>query len=100
MTFGWRDVVNIMPEAHHGPGPMIKGQFMERGQNALIKRAAWIDGIGIGAMCFTVFPQNSARNLQSVQGTMFVFDDHTGALLDSDVVTYRKTAADWRCTGN
>ena len=96
-TFGWRDVVNAMREAHYRPRPMIKDQFIERGHDAYVNRAAWIDGIGIGTKSFTVFPENSARNLPSVQGAMLVFDDQTGApraLLDSDIVTYWKTAAD------
>ena len=46
---------------------------------------------------FTVFPENAQNGRATVQGAMLIFDDTTGsplALIDSDLVTYWKTAAD------
>lgn len=54
-------------------------------------------GVGYGVKSVTVFRENAARGLPTVQGGMTLFDAETGAqiaTLDSDLVTEKKTAAD------
>lgn len=58
---------------------------------------AWRPGRSIGIKLVTVFPDNPARGLPSVQAVVLLFDGETGealALIDGTELTYRKTAAD------
>ncbi|NND82212.1 MAG: ornithine cyclodeaminase [Gammaproteobacteria bacterium] len=93
----WSDVVAAMRSAHQGQAAHIADQLLERLPDSLLSRAAWIDGLGIGVKSVTVVPGNEQRGLPSIQGAMLVFDDTTGepnAVIDADIVTYWKTAAD------
>lgn len=95
--FGWSQVIAALQDGHRRPRARIKDQFLASGENTCVDRAAWIAGLGVGVKTFTVYPANAAAGRPSVQGAMLVFDDATGALLsivDSDLVTYWKTAAD------
>lgn len=58
---------------------------------------AWQPGEGIGIKLVTIFPDNPARGLPSVQAVVVLFDGETGealALIDGTELTYRKTACD------
>jgi ornithine cyclodeaminase len=58
---------------------------------------AWQAGEAIGIKLVTVFPDNPARGLPSVQAVVLLFDGDTGealALIDGTELTSRKTAAD------
>ncbi|WP_299590449.1 ornithine cyclodeaminase [uncultured Tateyamaria sp.] len=95
--FGWKQAVGAIAQGHHRPRAQIADQFLNKGADAFVNRATWIDGFGIGAKSFTVFPGNAEQKRPSVQGAMLVFDDQTGAplaVVDSGLVTYWKTAAD------
>ncbi|QKV19147.1 ornithine cyclodeaminase family protein [Oricola thermophila] len=95
--FGWRQVVDALASGHRLPRAQIRDQFLGRGDDACVNRAAWIEGLGIGVKSFTVFPGNQSEGRPSVQGAMLVFDDRTGsplAIIDSGLITYWKTAAD------
>jgi len=93
----WDRLVDALAEGHRGPRPLLGDLFLERGADALVSRSAWITGLGIGVKAFTVLPENTGRGLPSVQGAMILFDDTAGrpeAVVDFDVVTKWKTAAD------
>ncbi len=93
----WGHVVDALAEGHRGAAPRLGDLFLERGADALVSRSAWIDGLGAAVKAFTVLPGNAERGLPSVQGAMILFDDTTGrpeAVVDFDVVTKWKTAAD------
>ncbi|WP_317054414.1 ornithine cyclodeaminase family protein [Roseovarius rhodophyticola] len=95
--FGWKQAVEAIARGHDRPRAKIADQFLNRETDAFVNRAAWIDGFGIGAKSFTVFPGNAKHKRLSVQGAMLVFDDQTGAplaVIDSGLVTYWKTAPD------
>lgn len=95
--FDWSQVVEAMRDGHRQPRAEVADQFLTRGADACMARAAWIDGHSIGTKVFTVFPGNAEAGRPSVQGAMLVFDDATGApraIIDSALVTYWKTAAD------
>jgi ornithine cyclodeaminase len=90
-------MADAIAEGHRGPRPRIGDLFLTRGGETLQARAAWIDGVGAASKTFTVMPGNGARGLPTVQGALLIFDDGTGRLLaviDSELVTRWKTAAD------
>ncbi|MHA1189881.1 MAG: ornithine cyclodeaminase family protein, partial [Alphaproteobacteria bacterium] len=75
----------------------IGDQFLRGANGTFVSRSAWIEDFGIGVKSVTVMPKNASRQLPTVQGGMLFFDDDTGqpvALIDSDVVTWWKTAGD------
>lgn len=95
--FSWNDVVSALKDGHRRPRARITDQFLTSGDRTCMNRAAWIEGLGVGVKTFTVFPENAQNGRATVQGAMLIFDDTTGsplALIDSDLVTYWKTAAD------
>lgn len=93
----WRVVADALAAGHRGPRAKITDQFLSRGPDTLLSRAAWIDGVGVGVKSVTVMAGNAGRGLPSVHGALVVFDDATGAVravIDSALVTKWKTAAD------
>ncbi len=93
----WRVVADALAAGHRAARAEITDQFLTRGADTLLSRAAWIDGIGVGVKSVTVMAGNAARGLPSVHGALVVFDDATGAVravIDSALVTKWKTAAD------
>ncbi|MBO6674793.1 MAG: ornithine cyclodeaminase [Rhizobiales bacterium] len=93
----WADIIDALFEGHQKRQAEIGDQLLSRGPDALLSRAAWIDGLGFGVKSVSVMANNVAAGLPTVQGGMLVFDDTTGALeaiLDSDLVTEWKTAGD------
>jgi ornithine cyclodeaminase len=93
----WLAMTEALAAGHRLPPARITDQFLTRGDRTLLVRAAWIDGLGLGVKSVTIFPDNPAHGRPSVQGALSVVDDATGALeaiIDSDLVTRWKTAAD------
>ena len=93
----WQRLVKALLAGHKGARPQISDQFLHRGPDTLLSRAAWIDGQGVAVKSVTVFPENPAKGLPSVNGAMLLFDDETGAIeavIDSALVTRWKTVGD------
>lgn len=93
VALNWPGMVAALEAGHQSARPRIGDQFLHRGDDVLLSRAAWIDGLGVGVKSVTVFPAHRP----SVQGAMLVFDDATGAVeavIDSALVTRWKTVAD------
>lgn len=93
----WPMMVAALRSGHTLPKATLGDQFLRRGEDTLLSRAAWIDGLGAGVKTVTVLPQNAQKGLPTVNGVMSFFDDVTGlpiATLDSDLVTRWKTASD------
>ncbi len=93
----WLRMADALAAGHRGPPAKITDQFLTRGPDSLVARAAWIEGHGAAVKAFTVLPGNAAAGRPSVQGALLVFDDATGAVeavIDSALVTRWKTAAD------
>ncbi|MFN3172337.1 MAG: ornithine cyclodeaminase family protein [Hyphomicrobiales bacterium] len=93
----WADIIDALYEGHQRPKAEIGDQLLSRGQDALLSRAAWIDGLGFAVKSVSVMANNAAAGLPTVQGGMLIFEDRTGALeavIDSDLVTEWKTAGD------
>lgn len=93
----WPDMVEALKKGHSLSRPRLSDQFLHRGEDTLLSRAAWIDGLGAGVKTVTVIPDNAERSLPSIHGIMTLFNDVDGApiaTLESDLVTKWKTAAD------
>ena len=93
----WNDLADALAAGHRMPKPEISDQFLHRGGDTLLSRAAWIDGFGVAVKSVTVMPDNAAKGLPSVHGAMVLFEDKTGqveAVIDSALVTKWKTAGD------
>lgn len=93
----WDAICDAIQKGHHRPRAKLGDQFLREGDNTLLSRCAWIDGLGVGVKSVTVMPGNPGNNMPSVQGAMLIFDDLSGtprALIDSDLVTKWKTAGD------
>jgi ornithine cyclodeaminase len=91
----WVRVAAALAEGHARAAPEIGDQFLTRGGDTLLSRAAWIDGLGIAVKSVTVFPGNT--EVPSIHGAVTLFEDQTGqvaAVLDGRLVTKWKTAAD------
>lgn len=93
----WLALVDALEAGHRGPRAEIGDQFLSRGGDTLLSRAAWIDGQGVAVKSVTVLPDNPAAGRASVNGVLVLFDDRTGlveAVIDSALVTKWKTAGD------
>ncbi len=93
----WIALTDAMIDGHRRPAADLRDVLLARGEDRLLSRAAWIDGLGVGVKSVTVFPGNPAAGRASVQGAMVVFDDSTGApraVIDNALVTKWKTAGD------
>lgn len=93
----WPYYVDAIRAAHRLPKAKIEDVFLGQDGSTLLSRAAWISGLGFGVKSVTVTPGNKDRGLPTVQGAMTVFAPDNGAplaIVDSDVLTNLKTAAD------
>jgi ornithine cyclodeaminase/alanine dehydrogenase-like protein (mu-crystallin family) len=93
----WIALTDALAEGHRMAAAELRDVLLARGEDRLLSRAAWIDGLGAGVKSVTVFPGNPASGRPSVQGAMLVFDDATGAVeavIDNALVTKWKTAGD------
>lgn len=93
----WQGLTQALEAGHRLPRAEIKDIFLYRGEDTLLDRAAWIDGLGSLVKIGTVIPGNTARGKPTINGIVNLFDDVTGeltALIDFHLVTKWKTAGD------
>jgi ornithine cyclodeaminase len=93
----WEGLTQALEAGHRLPRAEIADLFLYRGDDTLLDRGAWIDGLGALVKVGTIVPGNAARGKPTVNGIVNVFDDATGeltALLDFHLVTKWKTAGD------
>ena len=93
----WPGLLDAFEAGHRLPKPDIKDLFVYRGQDTILDRATWIDGLGALVKVATVIPSNAQRGLPTVNGAVTLYDDKTGiltALVDFHLVTKWKTAGD------
>ena len=93
----WINLTDALADGHSRPKTEIDDTFLYRGDDTLLSRSAWIDGLGILVKSATVFPGNPAQGRPMVGGAVSVFSDQNGALealLDFHLVTKWKTAGD------
>ncbi len=95
----WTLIADALSAGHKGNRAEIGDLLLQQNGNAMLNRAAWIDGSGVALKSMSVFPKNADRNPETptIQGVMILFDDETGevrALIDGVLVTRWKTAGD------
>lgn len=93
----WQGLLAALEAGHRLPLSDIKDMFLYRGQDTILDRGAWIDGLGALVKVATIFPGNAVKGLPTIYGVVSLFDDVTGdlaALVDFHLVTKWKTAGD------
>ena len=95
----WTELARALQKGHEATRADIDDILFKHGDNALLSRAAWIEGKGIGIKTATVFPNNAQLStpIPSVHAIFTLFDDETGkpnAIIDGKLVTKWKTACD------
>ncbi|MEL7211472.1 MAG: ornithine cyclodeaminase [Pseudomonadota bacterium] len=93
----WDGLGQAFLHGHTRPKASIEDSFLYRGDDTVLSRAAWIDGMGQLVKTATIFPGNAAQGLSSINGAVTLFSDETGvleAVIDFHLVTKWKTAGD------
>ena len=93
----WLGLTDAIAAGHDLPKAEIADSFLYRGDDTLLNRAAWIDGLGLAVKSATVFPGNADEGLPAVNGGVSLYADGTGvleAVVDFHLVTKWKTAGD------
>ncbi|MBV7395528.1 ornithine cyclodeaminase family protein [Mameliella sediminis] len=96
----WLGLTRAFDAGHQRPKAEIADVFLYRGQDTLLNRSAWIDGLGLAVKAATVFPGNPAKGKPMIGGAVNLFDDADGSLsavVDFHLVTKWKTAGDSLC---
>lgn len=93
----WIALTDALAHGHTLPPAEVADSFLYRGQDTLLTRSAWIDGMGLAIKPATIFPGNPGQGLAMVNGAVNLLDDRTGqleAIVDFHLVTRWKTAGD------
>ena len=93
----WQGLGEAFAKGHTRPKASIEDSFLYRGDDTVLSRAAWIDGMGQLVKTATIFPGNAAQGLSNINGAVTLFSDETGvleAVIDFHLVTKWKTAGD------
>jgi len=93
----WHAALQAIAQGHSLPKAQLNDSFLYQRGDTVLSRAAWIAGMGALVKTATVFPDNPARNLPAVNGSVALYSDLDGqldAILDFHLVTKWKTAAD------
>ncbi len=93
----WQALCAAFAHGHSLPKAEIADSFLYRGDDTLLSRAAWIDGMGLAVKSATIFPGNPARGAPMINGVVNLFADQIGsleAMVDFHLVTKWKTAGD------
>jgi ornithine cyclodeaminase len=93
----WPGLLAALEAGHRLPPPPIKDLLLTRGEDALLNRATWIEGMGALVKVATLFKGNAAIGKPTINGAVTLYDDLTGELssiVDFHLVTKWKTAGD------
>lgn len=93
----WIGLTDAIEHGHELPRAEVADSFLYRGEDTLLTRSAWIDGLGLAVKPASVFPGNPANGVPMINGVVNLLDDKTGelrALVDFHLVTKWKTAGD------
>lgn len=93
----WQHLVEAISSGHKLSRPYIDDVFQGNDNVTLLSRTAFIEGLGCGTKAVTVSSENANKGLPTVQGAMLFFEPENAspiALVDSDLITKWKTAAD------
>ncbi|WP_265501523.1 ornithine cyclodeaminase family protein [Paracoccus beibuensis] len=93
----WIALSDALAAGHALPRATVADTFLYRGNDTLLTRSAWIEGLGLAVKAASVFPGNPARGEELINGVVNLLDDRTGqleAIVDFHLVTRWKTAGD------
>ncbi|MCX7565710.1 ornithine cyclodeaminase [Sulfitobacter sp. F26169L] len=93
----WIALTDAMAAGHTLAKAEIGDTFLYRDPDTLLSRAAWIDGMGVAVKSATIFPDNAARGIPTINGGVSLYSDTDGtleAIIDFHLVTKWKTAGD------
>ncbi len=93
----WLALAQALWDGHRLPPAQVEDVFLYRGDETLLNRSAWIDGLGIAVKVATIFPRNGKAGKPSVNGAVNLLSDEDGtlqAVVDFCLVTKWKTAGD------
>lgn len=93
----WLGLIAALAAAHDLPKAEVADSFLYRGQDTLLNRCAWIDGLGMAVKTANIFPGNPAAGKAMVNGAVTLYSDADGcaeAMVDFHLVTKWKTAGD------
>jgi ornithine cyclodeaminase len=93
----WLALTDAIEAGHRMARAEIKDIFLYRGDDTLLSRAAWIDGLGQLAKTATIFPGNKDHGKPAIHGGVCLFSDADGtleAIIDFHLLTKWKTAGD------
>ena len=93
----WLDLCDAIEAGHKLPRAEIGDTFLYRGQDTMLSRSAWIDGLGLAVKTAAVYPGNPSCGKPLIHGSVSVFSDTDGtldAIIDFHLVTKWKTAGD------
>ena len=93
----WIALTEALAAGHDLPPAQVEDVFLYQGDDTLLNRSAWIEGLGIAVKCATIFPGNRSVGKPAVGGGVMLFSPDNGALtaiLDFHLVTKWKTAGD------
>ena len=96
-SLDWIAVGDAIAAGHELPRAEVRDVILRRGEDTMLNRSAWIEGLGLAVKVATVFPGNAAAGKPSVGGSVTLYDGSDGALeavVDFHLVTKWKTAAD------
>ncbi|SDY33939.1 ornithine cyclodeaminase [Jannaschia faecimaris] len=93
----WMKLGQAFEAGHRLARADVKDSFLYRGEDTILSRAAWIDGLGALVKTATIFPGNKALGKPTIGGAVSLLSDADGTLaatLDFALVTKWKTAGD------
>ena len=93
----WIALTEALAAGHDLPPAQVEDVFLYKGDNTLLNRSAWIEGLGIAVKCATIFPGNRDAGKPAIGGGVMLYSDDDGALeaiLDFHLVTKWKTVGD------
>ena len=93
----WRALTDALIQGHTRSKAEIGDTFLYRGEDTMLTRSAWIDGLGIAVKTANIMPGNPGRGEPMIHGAVNLYDDVTGlldAIVDFHLVTKWKTAGD------
>ena len=91
----WLALTDALAEGHRRPRARLGDTFLHRGDDTVLSRAAWIEGLGVAVKTATIWPGN--REAPPINGAVTLFSDADGtldAIVDFHLVTKWKTAGD------
>lgn len=93
----WQGLTDAFLADHKRPKAQIGDTFLYRGEDTMLTRSAWIDGLGSAVKTANIMPGNPDRGEPMIHGAVNLYDDVTGvlqAIVNFHLVTKWKTAGD------